>query len=95
MSPARRDDQPFELTEESTRIPVRRHDDTHGVEAVDRVDARVLVDLDAGSGGALRDASHEPSRLQHTVGRMEERSRVTRERSREILAPLDCEPRVT
>ncbi len=51
----------------------------------------MLVNLDTGRGGALGDASHEPSRLQHAVGRVEERGRVPRERSREILAPLRSE----
>ena len=70
-----RDDQPLEPPEEPARIAVRGHDDLLGIHLVERVDARVLSDLDSCLGRCEGEPAHEPGRLQHTVGRMEERAR--------------------
>ena len=53
---ARGHDQPLELAEEAARVAVGRDEHVLGLEPVERLDAAVLADLDAGLGGAARQA---------------------------------------
>ena len=89
---ARRHDQSFELTEEPARVAVRGDD--HGLRAGlgRRADVLVLADVDSGFGRTQRQPPHEPSGLQHSVGRMEDRRGIASgQRRAELLTPLDRE----
>ena len=90
--PARRDDQPLELSEQAARVAVGGDEDGLGLELVQVLDPVVLPDLDAGLRRGEREPPHEPRRLQDGVVRMEERARETAgQRLWELVAPLGGE----
>ena len=89
----RRDDEPFELAEETARVAVGRDDDRLPRRASSTDATRVCSWISTPASAARRARrADEPRRLQHAVGRMEECRRIAPgERRREILAPLGRE----
>ena len=70
---ARRDDQPLDLAEQAARVPVRRDQHLLGLDVVERLDAAVLPDLDAGLGGQHGEPPHPAGGLERRVAGVEDR----------------------
>ena len=86
-------DESLDVAEKPARVAVGGDDDGLRASLLDRIDPRVLVDLDACLRGTPREPPDEPCGLQDAVRRMEERCRVAAvERWRELLSPFDAEP---
>src|SRR6266508_1356309 len=89
---ARRDDQPFEGTQEPARITVGRDDYALRLEPVERRNALPLAKLDACLRCFHRDPAHGESRLQRRVARVKDPGReASCEQRGEPVAPLRLE----
>ena len=67
---AGRDDQPFDLPEQTAGIAVCGDEHRARVDGRQRFDAAVLVNFDAGLGGADGEPPHPAGRLEGGVGRV-------------------------
>ena len=81
--------EPFELAEQPARVAVGGDDDRRRLELVQAADARMLANLDAGSGRRSSQPPYEPRRLQDRVAGVEQSAReAPRERTGKLVAPL-------